>query len=73
MITLDELKKILGRCQAASQNLTSYLNLLEGDATCDTDRKIRLLKLMRFSLLEDIHSKQQLLDNVDYVIYKIKK
>lgn len=73
MITYDELKNFTGRLQDASSSLKGYLNLLEQDESCAEDKKLRLLKVLRFSLLDDIHSKQQLLDNVDYVIHKIKK
>lgn len=73
MITYDELKNFTGRLQEASRSLKGYLNLLEQDESCAEDKKLRLLKVLRFSLLDDIHSKQQLLDNVDYVIHKIKK
>lgn len=52
--------------------LKQFLNLLlEGDAS--GSEKMRMLKVLRFSLLEDIHDKQQLLDNVDYALYRIKR
>ena len=35
--------------------------------------KIRFLKLKRCKLLNDIHKKQQLLDQIDYYIHKICK
>lgn len=37
------------------------------------DEQIRILKKIRSQLLCEIHLKQQLLDQVDYTIYKIKK
>jgi len=39
----------------------------------DTAAKVRLLKLHRCTLLEEIHKKQQLLDQIDYLISKIMK
>ena len=36
------------------------------------EQKIKLLKNLRFYLLDDIHFKQQLLDNVDYSIYQLR-
>lgn len=35
------------------------------------DEKIRFLKLYRCKLLDEIHKKQQLLDQVDYLIIQI--
>lgn len=34
--------------------------------------KIQYLKEQRCLLLEEIHKKQQLLDQIDYLIYKLK-
>ena len=35
--------------------------------------QIRILRKNRMQLLDEIHSKQQLLDQLDYMIYEIKK
>ncbi len=35
--------------------------------------QIRILRKNRLQLLDEIHSKQQLLDQLDYIIYEIKK
>lgn len=35
--------------------------------------QIRILRKNRFQLLDEIHSKQQLLDQLDYMIHEIKK
>ncbi|MCM1114990.1 MAG: hypothetical protein NC397_05785 [Clostridium sp.] len=37
------------------------------------EEKIRFLKLQRCKLLEEIHKKQQLLDQIDYLIIQINK
>lgn len=37
------------------------------------DEKIRFLKLHRCKMLDEIHKKQQLLDQIDYYIYEICK
>lgn len=69
---IDELQKLLAGLQDTPQRLKRYLNLLvEGDSS--GSEKMRMLKVLRFSLLEDIHDKQQLLDNVDYALYRIKR
>ena len=69
---ISELQKLLAGLQGTPQMLKQFLNLLlEGDAS--GSEKMRMLKVLRFSLLEDIHDKQQLLDNVDYALYRIKR
>ncbi len=35
--------------------------------------QIRILRKSRLQLLDEIHSKQQLLDQLDYMIHEIKK
>ena len=37
------------------------------------EEKIRILKKNRAQLLEEIHGKQQLLDQLDYMLYEMKK
>lgn len=37
------------------------------------EEQIQILREKRVGLLEEIHDKQQLLDQLDYMIYKIKK
>lgn len=37
------------------------------------EEKTRLLRTIRGELLDEIHCKQQILDQVDYVLYKMKK
>lgn len=37
------------------------------------DDQIRILRKNRLQLLDEIHSKQQLLDQLDYMIHEIKK
>lgn len=37
-----------------------------------TAQQIRMLRKYRYRLLEEIHGKQQLLDQLDYLIYEIK-
>ena len=36
------------------------------------DEKIRFLKLQRCRLLQEIHKKQQMLDQIDYLMIQIK-
>ena len=37
------------------------------------EEKIRILRKNRAQLLEEIHGKQQLLDQLDYMLYEMKK
>ena len=37
------------------------------------EEQIRILRKSRAQLLDEIHSKQQLLDQLDYMIYEIRK
>lgn len=39
----------------------------------DRKEKIRLLRKQRFRLLDEIHEKQQSLDEIDYMIERIRK
>lgn len=48
-----------------------YLNLIKTTGT--DNEQIYLLKKQRRNLLNDIHRKQKLLDNLDFIIWKIKK
>lgn len=37
------------------------------------EERIRILRKNRAQLLDEIHSKQQLLDQLDYMLYEMKK
>lgn len=37
------------------------------------EERIRILRKNRAQLLDEIHSKQQLLDRLDYMLYEMKK
>ena len=37
------------------------------------EEKIRILRKNRAQLLEEIHGKQQLLDQLDYMLYEMRK
>ena len=39
----------------------------------DEKEQIRILRKHRFTLLNDIHSRQQSLDTIDYIIGRMKK
>ena len=45
------------------------LQMSEEDTSAE---EIRLLRKCRFQLLEEIHEKQQMLDQLDYLVYEIK-
>lgn len=75
--TEQELRKVgLIHClQKAGLDLSSvkrYLLLLK-EGTGHKEEKIRILRRQRCRLLEEIHSKQQSLDELDYMIHKIRK
>lgn len=52
--------------------LKGFLKLLDSSATTK-DEQIRILRKQRYRLLDDIHNKQQSLDQLDYLIHEIKK
>ena len=52
--------------------LKSYLALSAGDAE-EQKNKLRILRKARSRLLEEIHGKQQSLDQIDYIIDQIRK
>ncbi|MEY8536281.1 MerR family transcriptional regulator [Blautia pseudococcoides] len=52
--------------------LKTYLNLI-GNKTSSKEEQIKILRKQRFKLLDDIHEKQQSLDELDFMIDEIKK
>lgn len=52
--------------------LKKYLRLLN-DQTGSKEEQIRILRKQRCQLLDDIHDKQQALDELDYMIREAKK
>lgn len=54
------------------QALKRYLRLLD-DKTGSKEEQIRILRRQRCQLLDDIHDKQQTLDELDYMIQEAKK
>lgn len=52
--------------------LKRYLKLLD-DKTGSQEEQIRILRKQRCQLLDDIHEKQQTLDELDYMIRETKK
>lgn len=51
------------------QDVCRYLELLKLQGT--ENERIRLLRIYRAELLDEIHEKQQSLDHIDYIIYEI--
>ena len=49
-----------------------YLRLLN-DKTENKEEQIRILRKQRCKLLDDIHDKQQALDDLDYMIREVQK
>lgn len=54
------------------QILKKYLRLLR-EQTERPEERIRILRKQRYKLLDDIHDKQQALDELDYMIQETKK
>ncbi|WP_371371140.1 MerR family transcriptional regulator [Sporomusa aerivorans] len=52
--------------------LKEFVKLLDSRATTKYEQ-IRILRKQRYKLLDDIHDKQQSLDQLDYLIHEIKK
>lgn len=52
-------------------SLKKYLRLLN-DHTESKAKQIRILRKQRYQLLDDIHDKQQALDELDYIIRETK-
>ena len=65
------LQQILQSAEQRPERLKAALNIIEHSDNTE-EQKIKLLKNLRFYLLDDIHFKQQLLDNVDYSIYQLR-
>lgn len=75
--TEDELRKVgvIHALLTAGMDvnmLQKYLQLLRKKAG-SKDEQIRILRKRRCELLEEIHGKQQSLDELDYMIEEIKK
>lgn len=69
--TQVSLQQLLQEAEQCPERLQAALSAIEhSDITAV--QKIRLLKNLRFYLLDDLHFKQQLLDNVDYIIYQLR-
>lgn len=69
--TQENLQQLLQSAEQRPERLKAALNIIEHSDNTE-EQKIKLLKNLRFYLLDDIHFKQQLLDNVDYSIYQLR-
>lgn len=75
--TEDELRRVglihsLLKAGFDIDSLKKYFSLPTHDGE-DKKEKIRLLRKQRCQLLDEIHDKQQSLDELDYMIEKIRK
>ncbi len=61
--------------EKAGMNLEALKHFvaLRNQETDTTAEQIRILRKYRYRLLEEIHGKQQALDQLDYLLYEIKK
>ena len=55
-----------------TEELKKYLRLIDGN-TESKEEQIRILRKQRCKLLDEIHEKQQSLDELDYMISETKK
>lgn len=69
--TRKDLQQLLQTAERQPERLKKALSIIENN-DAPSEQKIKLLKNLRFCLLDDIHFKQQLLDNVDYSIYQLR-
>lgn len=74
--TEDELRRVglihsLMKAGFDTDSLKKYFSLPDHD-DADKKEKIRLLRKQRCQLLDEIHGKQQSLDELDYMIEKIR-
>lgn len=53
-------------------NLLKKLTTLQRQKESE-EKQIRILRKIRFEMLDDIHKKQQCLDSVDYLISRIRQ
>ena len=75
--TEDELHKagVIHALLKAGMDVTAlrkYLKLLHGKIE-NKEEQIRILRKQRYQLLDEIHCKQQCLDELDYMIDEIRK
>ncbi|MDE5781451.1 MAG: MerR family transcriptional regulator [Lachnospiraceae bacterium] len=75
--TENELRKVgvinaLRKAGLDTSMIKQYL-LLQNDGIGNKEEKIQILRKQRYRLLEEIHGKQQSLDELDYMIDKIRK
>lgn len=75
--TEDEMHKValiqsLLKAGFETNALKNFFTLCNEDEE-DRKEKIRLLRKHRFQLLDEIHEKQQSLDEIDYMIERIRK
>lgn len=61
----------LARLGLGIEKLRQMRELMKGKESAES--QIRLLKKWRFQMLDEIHGKQQSLDQLDYVICKIRE
>ena len=51
------------------EEIKKALNLEDGES----EEQVRTLRKKRGALLSDIHNRQQILDKIDYILYKQEK
>ena len=66
------LASILPQMKRAGMELEELKKLCDLQRSGCCEAKIRLLRKCRCRLLEQIHQKQQALDRLDYLIYRMK-
>lgn len=62
---------LLGKAGMDQETMKQLAALLDSGISAESE-KLRLLRKCRYDLLEEIHSKQQLLDQLDYFIAEMQ-
>ena len=71
-VKTEECNDLTGGEQRAGMELEELKKLCDLQRSGCCEAKIRLLRKCRCRLLEQIHQKQQALDRLDYLIYRMK-
>jgi DNA-binding transcriptional MerR regulator len=70
----EELQQLGNICMLheAGMDTDEIKNLLSLNRECDQKEIIRILSKHRSAVLDEIHKRQKYLDQIDYMIYKLK-
>ena len=69
--TQENLQQILKSAEQRPERLKAALNIIEHSDNTE-EQKIKLLKNLRFYLLDDIHFREKQISTLDYLRYQIR-